>query len=197
MLGSKIKKYRELKNLTQEELADILYISPKTLGHYETGARDCRKVDVLAALTETLGFSVLIKKGKIYIEEDFKMNKKTIKSKLMDMNETIYKGVIKEYCYGCNHELSNEEKNVINSLYDTIKHTDICKIIIGNKLISLESALYESEKFYFLDLRGFDDSENVEDMIDAYMVIYHKDTLLEYDEYVDDVWFFDDWKAVE
>lgn len=197
MLGSRIKKYRELKNLTQEELADMLYISPKTLGHYETGARDCRKVDVLAALTKTLGFSVLIKKGKIYIEEDLKMNKKTIKAKLMDMNEKCYKSVIKEYCYGNNHTLSDAEKNVVNSLYDTIKHTDMCKIVIENKLISIESALYESDKFYFLDLRGFDDSENVEDMIDAYMVVYHKDTLLEHEEYIDDVWAFDDWKPFE
>lgn len=196
MLGSKIKKYRELKSLTQEELADMLYISPKTLGHYETGARDCRKVDVLAALTKALGFSVLIKKGKVYIEEDFKMNNENVKSKLMEMNKDSYMGAISEYCYGWNHDtLTDQQEHIIKSMFDTIKHTDMCKIVVENKLISIESGLYESDEFYLLDIRGFDDSENGYGLIDAFMNVYYKDTLNEYEECIDDVWEFADWKV--
>lgn len=195
MIGKRIKKYRELKKLTQEELAEMLYISPKTLGHYETGARDCRKVDLLAALTEILDFSVLIKKGKIYIEEDFKMDKNSIKATIMKGNEHMYKGVIKTLCYGYNSKVTSESKEVIDELFDSIIASDVCKTAIDNKIISLESAVYESDEFYFLDLRAF--NETKDQMIDAFMVVFNKQDLNIYDEEIDDIWTFADWVEIK
>lgn len=195
MIGKRIKKYRELKNLTQEELADMLYISPKTLGHYETGARDCRKVDLLAALTEILGFSVLIKKGKVYIEEDFKMDRNSIKVTIMRNNEHMYKGVIKELCYGYNSRVTDETKEVINELFNSIMASDVCKTAIDNKIISLESNIYESDEFYFLDLRAFDETKD--QMIEAFMAVYTKKDLIIYEEEIDDIWTFADWVEIK
>ena len=37
MLGEKIKKYREVKNIKQSEIADILGVSPATVSKYEAG----------------------------------------------------------------------------------------------------------------------------------------------------------------
>ena len=40
MLGERIKKLREEKNLKQEELAKILSVSPSTIGMYEINKRE-------------------------------------------------------------------------------------------------------------------------------------------------------------
>lgn len=37
MLGEKIKFYRENKNMTQSEIAEILEVKPATVSKYETG----------------------------------------------------------------------------------------------------------------------------------------------------------------
>lgn len=214
MLGSKIKKYRELRNLTQEELADMLFISPKTLGHYETGARDCRKLDVLAALTKTLGFSVLIKKGKVYIEEETKMennktnnnlnnindmeditmNNKELKTTIMEKHKGDYYRTIAEFCYGRYTSLSEEEFKVVTDLFNDIKTTDVCKIALNNSLLSIESGVYESDKYYLLDLRAFEEMKD--EMIDAFMIVFNKDDFSVYDGEVDDVWDFADWTEI-
>lgn len=38
MLGDKIKLYRENKKMTQNEVADVLDVSPATISKYESGA---------------------------------------------------------------------------------------------------------------------------------------------------------------
>lgn len=192
LLGSKIKEYRELKNLTQEGLADLLFISPKTLGHYETGARDCGRVDVLAALTKVLNFSVVIKNGKVYVEEDFKMNKETIKSKIMDINSDTYKGVIKNYLLWAVKKIEKVDNKTIDALFDSLKRSDISKIALDDKLISIEVKVYECEEYYLMDFRAFEEMKDI--MIDAYLEIYNKKDLSKYSECIDDVWSFADWK---
>ncbi len=37
MLGKRLKELRELKGLTQQELAGIMNLSQQTIGHYEVG----------------------------------------------------------------------------------------------------------------------------------------------------------------
>ena len=37
MLGEKIKKYREIKGITQAEIAELLGVSPATVSKYEAG----------------------------------------------------------------------------------------------------------------------------------------------------------------
>lgn len=197
MINKQIKKYRELRNLTQEELANRLFVSPKTIGHYETGVRNCEKLETLKMLTKELGFSILIKNGKIYLEGDFEMiNKENIKATLLNKYKESYIYYTKWFIYGKNHKCTEEEEIVVNNMFDALLTSDVSKIVINNKLITIETALYtdEEEKYYFLDFRGFEDISG--EMIEAYIEIYHKDTLMQYEEYVDDVWSFADWETV-
>ena len=39
LLGQRIRRYRQEKNLTQEQLAELVGISPSFLGHIERGSR--------------------------------------------------------------------------------------------------------------------------------------------------------------
>lgn len=53
-LGKRLRAYRKLKNLTQQELADLLGISIAIVGGIERGTREPSK-DVLAKISRILG----------------------------------------------------------------------------------------------------------------------------------------------
>lgn len=53
-LGKRLRAYRKLKNLTQQELADLLGISIAIVGGIERGTREPSK-DVLAKISRVLG----------------------------------------------------------------------------------------------------------------------------------------------
>ncbi|WP_380025787.1 helix-turn-helix domain-containing protein [Effusibacillus consociatus] len=53
-LGKRLRAYRKLKNLTQQELADLLGISIAIVGGIERGTREPSK-DVLARISRILG----------------------------------------------------------------------------------------------------------------------------------------------
>lgn len=57
MLGERIKKQREIKELNQKQLADMLGISPSTVGMYEQNRRSPDK-DMLLKLAEIFNVSV-------------------------------------------------------------------------------------------------------------------------------------------
>lgn len=52
-IGKLIKEERLRKNMTQEELANILYVSNKTISKWETG-RGIPSIDLLVPLSKTL-----------------------------------------------------------------------------------------------------------------------------------------------
>ena len=54
--GQLICKLRKEKNMTQQQLADILMVSPKTISKWETGA-GCPDISVLPQLAAELGVS--------------------------------------------------------------------------------------------------------------------------------------------
>lgn len=56
-IGSTIKYYRELKHLTQKELADKLSISPSTIGMYEQNRRT-PDISTLVTMSAIFGISV-------------------------------------------------------------------------------------------------------------------------------------------
>ena len=56
--GSVIKKYREKKKMTQQELADILFVSSKTISKWETG-NGFPDVSLLEDLAKALGISMM------------------------------------------------------------------------------------------------------------------------------------------
>ncbi len=57
MLGDKIKLYREKKRMTQNEVADILNVSPATISKYESGALE-PNIESLKRLAELFEISI-------------------------------------------------------------------------------------------------------------------------------------------
>jgi transcriptional regulator with XRE-family HTH domain len=56
-LGARIAGARKARDLTQQQLADLLGIAQQTLAHYESGDR-CFPASVLPKLAEKLGLTV-------------------------------------------------------------------------------------------------------------------------------------------
>ena len=57
MLGNKIKLYRELNKMTQNEIADILEVSTATISKYESGTLE-PNIESLKRLAETFNITV-------------------------------------------------------------------------------------------------------------------------------------------
>ena len=57
MLGDKIKLYRENKKITQNDVADILDVSPATVSKYESGALE-PNIESLKRLSELFKISI-------------------------------------------------------------------------------------------------------------------------------------------
>ncbi len=57
MLANQMKKLRNQKGLTQQELADILHVSKGTVGMWETGRRE-PNTEILSELADFYGVTV-------------------------------------------------------------------------------------------------------------------------------------------
>ncbi len=53
LMGEKIRYYRKRKRLTQEQLAELIDMSPSFVGHIERGSRIC-SLDTVMRLCEVL-----------------------------------------------------------------------------------------------------------------------------------------------
>lgn len=85
---------------------------------------------------------------------------------------------------------------VLNYVADKIKDNTICTDISEIGLdYTFESSLYigENTKQYLLDVRVFDNKDD--SMVNAYLEIFNDD-LTVHEEYVDDVWTYDDWEVM-
>lgn len=198
MLGNKVRAYRKLKGLSQEELADMTFFSKAQIGHIENGVRSGEKLDTLISLTKALDFSILIQKGNIYIEEDFIMKKKNheVNASIMDKYSEVYKKTIGSYLYGFNKETNDSQNKIIDNIFDKLKYSDAVNTIVGEKMIAIEVAAYvdKEKSLYLLDFRGFEDIGDT--MIDAYLAVYNTSDLEELDEFIDDVWTYANWVLV-
>ena len=58
MLGDKIKLYRENKNMTQNDLADILEVSAGTVSKYESGALE-PSIESIKKLAELFEYQLM------------------------------------------------------------------------------------------------------------------------------------------
>ena len=85
---------------------------------------------------------------------------------------------------------------VVESLIENIENNNICfdlKDFGSNNM--LEVCLYKGEETgqYLFEARTFD--EGNERMLNAYLEVLNEDLSI-HEEYIDDVWSYDDWKAV-
>lgn len=146
MYGEKIKKYRENKNMTQEEIANILGVRAATISKYEKGVLE-PNIESLKKLSEIFEVSV----DELLKDEDFDISKINIleilrQQKDMKLKGSLYHNTQIIFAYNTNHiegsMLSEEQTRFIyetNSLFfqkDSItKIDDILEMINHFQLV--------------------------------------------------------------
>ena len=99
MIGDVIKRCRERKGLSREQLGELIGTVAQNIYNYEKDKR-C-SLDMLVRLTEFLDFSIIIKDGKIFLEEEseiMEVNKNEI-LKLEDIIKEVTKDTEGEIIY--------------------------------------------------------------------------------------------------
>ena len=104
MLGDKIKIYREKKRMTQNEVADILNVSPATISKYESGALE-PNIESLKRLAELFEISI---DELLSDEEKFDISKINVLDILREQKEMKLKGNLYHrtqvsFAYNTNH----------------------------------------------------------------------------------------------
>lgn len=137
MLGEKIKKYREIKGITQAEIAELLGVSPATVSKYEAGTLE-PNIESIKKISELFEVSI----DKLLKDDAFDISKIDILAVLREQKEMKVKGNLYHntqitMTYNTNHiegsRLSEEqtryiyETNTLLADKDTI--TDIDDII--------------------------------------------------------------------
>lgn len=104
MLGDKIKLYRENKRMTQNEVADMLNVSPATISKYETGALE-PNIESLKRLAELFEISI---DELLSDEKEFDISKINVLDILREQKEMKLKGNLYHntqiaFTYNTNH----------------------------------------------------------------------------------------------
>ena len=104
MLGDKIKLYREKKRMTQNEVADILNVSPATISKYESGALE-PNIESLKRLAELFEISI---DELLNDEKEFDISKINVLDILREQKEMKLKGNLYHntqiaFTYNTNH----------------------------------------------------------------------------------------------
>ena len=86
MLGEKIKLYRENKNMTQSEIADILGVKAATISKYEAGTLELN-IESLKKLAQLFGVSI----DELLKEDDFDISKINILEVLREQKKNEIK----------------------------------------------------------------------------------------------------------
>ena len=137
MLGEKIKKYREIKGITQAEIAELLGVSPATVSKYEAGTLE-PNIESIKKFSELFEVSI----DKLLKDDAFDISKIDILAVLREQKEMKVKGNLYHntqitMTYNTNHiegsRLSEEQTRYIYEtntlLVDKDTVTDIDDII--------------------------------------------------------------------
>lgn len=167
MLGEKIKSYRENKKMTQNEIADILEVSPATVSKYESGALE-PSIESLKRLAETFDVTVdeLLKDDK----DAFDVSKINVLQVLKEQKEMNLKGNLYHntqiiFAYNTNHiegsKLTEEQTRYIFET-NTI-------LFEGQTIASVDDILETANHFRLVDYM-LDNAEEplTEDMIKTF-----------------------------
>ena len=121
MLGEKIKKYRENKNMTQNEVADILGVKSATISKYESNTLE-PNIESIKKIAEIFEISIdkLLKD-----EEEFNISKYNIldilrEQKNMKLKGNLYHNTQITFAYNTNHiEGSKLTEDQTRYIYET------------------------------------------------------------------------------
>ena len=149
MLGDKIKKYRENKNMTQNEIADILEVSTATVSKYESGALE-PSIESLKRLSELFGISVddLLKDE----NNKFDISKINVLEVLREQKEMRLKGNLYHntqisFAYNTNHiEGSRLTEEQTRNIFETNTI-----LFAGDTVASVDDILETANHFRLVD----------------------------------------------
>lgn len=166
MLGNKIKKLREEKNITQANLAKLLDVSPSTVGMWEQNRRT-PDIEILKNLSDILNVSVDYLIGKSIIKEsaDILFNKtpttfsEILKSKRKELNLSLRSaaeliGISHSYLSILEKGIDPRSNSVSKPTPETLKliskayHLDYNELMqIAGYISDTNDALFEEGKF--------------------------------------------------
>ena len=128
MLGEKIKKYREIKGITQAEIAELLGVSPATVSKYEAGTLE-PNIESIKKISELFEVSI----DKLLKDDAFDISKIDILAVLREQKEMKVKGNLYHntqitMTYNTNHiegsRLSEEQTRYIYETNTLLVHKD-------------------------------------------------------------------------
>ena len=104
MLGDTIKLYRENKRMTQNEVADILNVSPATISKYESGALE-PNIESIKKLAELFGISIdeLLSDEKEFDISNINVLDILREQKEMQLKGNLYHNTQIAFTYNTNH----------------------------------------------------------------------------------------------
>ena len=175
MLGDKIKLYREVKKMTQNEIADILDVSSATVSKYESGALE-PNIESLKKLAELFEISVdeLLKD-----EDDFDISKINILEILREQKEMKLKGNLYHntqiiFSYNTNHiEGSKLTEDQTRYIFETNSI-----LFEGETVASVDDILETANHFKLVDyMLDIADKDLTEDIIKEFHKILKEGTM--------------------
>lgn len=136
----KIKKLRKEKDMTQEQLAEYMGVSPQAVSRWETGAT-CPDIFALPSLAELFGISIDELLG-----VDEKEKQKDIRSIISVAEEKLNKGIIDEPIVELRNALNKYPNNeqllcsLMYALYVACEDEELCKAYDG-EIVSIANRI--------------------------------------------------------
>lgn len=175
MLGEKIKLYRENKNMTQSEIAEILGVKPATVSKYEAGTLE-PNIESIKKLAETFEITIdeLLKE-----DDDFDISKIKILETLREQKDMKLKGNLYHntqiiFAYNTNHiEGSKLTEDQTRYIFET--NTILFE---GETVASVDDILETANHFKLVDYMLDKAEENLsEDIIKEFHKILKEGTM--------------------
>ena len=175
MLGEKIKLYREKKNMTQNEIAEILGVKATTVSKYEAGTLE-PNIESIKKLSEIFGITIdeLLKDG-----GDFDISKINIleilrEQKNMKLKGNLYHNTQIIFAYNTNHIEGNKlTEDQTRYIFETNSI-----LFEGETVASVDDILETANHFKLVDyMLDIADKDLTEDIIKEFHKILKEGTM--------------------
>lgn len=174
MLGEKIKIYRENKNMTQNEIAEILGVKPATVSKYESGTLE-PNIESLKKLADLFGITIdeLLKDEEKFDFSNVNVLKALREQKEMKLKGNLYHQTQVSFAYNTNHiEGSTLTEDQTRYIFET--NTILFE---GDTVAKVDDILETSNHFKLVDyMLEFADKKLTEKMIKEFHKILKEGT---------------------
>ena len=175
MLGEKIKFYRENKNMTQSEIAEILEVKPATVSKYETGTLE-PNIESIKRLAEIFEITIdeLLKDEDKFDVSELDILEVLKEQKKMKLKGNLYHNTQIIFAYNTNHiEGSKLTEDQTRYIFETNSI-----LFEGETIASVDDILETANHFKLVDYMLDKAEENLtEDMIKEFHKILKYGTM--------------------